>query len=334
MSAALRLAAPVAFALGCTGGGGIVAVDGGAGGDARIAPDGAVADAALAVDAELAVDAAPGDDAGSTNDAGLALDAAAPTDAGEALSRCSEDEGRVVCPRNTTRLVAAGIGRDVHWQLPLGAAPEAGWPSVILFQGSLFAAGFAWVGAPGAPFGAEHQAALIRALLDAGFAVLTPEVRGEGSTYWDTNVAPWNVAWDSSPDHALMRDLFAEMEAGRFGPLDLGRLYATGISSGGYMTSRMAVSYRGRFRALAIQSGSYATCAGAACVVPALPEDHPPTLFLHGALDAIVPEAPMRPYARALDELGVPNEVRVDPAVDHAWLPEAPARVTAFFRAH
>jgi len=116
---------------------------------------------------------------------------------------------------------------------------------------------------------------------------------------------------------------------GMFGYLDYKRKFATGISSGGYMTSRMAVSYAGsfifsflffkkkknshfnslllnillgEFLSLAVAAGSYATCAGPLCVVPNLPLNHPPTLFLHGGLDPIVPQFTMETYADKLTE--------------------------------
>ena len=115
---------------------------------------------------------------------------------------------------------------------------------------------------------------------------------------------------------------------------DTTRLYATGISSGGYMTSRMAVSYEGMFRALAIQSASYATCAGPLCVGPSLPEDHPPTLFLHGTLDATVPQYTMELYYDDLLELGVPTRKVVDPVAGHEWIDSAPAEVLRWFQDH
>ena len=89
---------------------------------------------------------------------------------------------------------------------------------------------------------------------------------------------------------------------GLFGHLNYKRKYATGISSGGYMTSRMAVSYGGEFRSLVVAAGSYATCAGPICIVPRLPNDHPPTLHLHGGSDLIVPPFTMEMYYDALVE--------------------------------
>jgi predicted esterase len=130
-----------------------------------------------------------------------------------------------------------------------------------------------------------------------------------------------------------MRALLGAMAGGDLGPLDMDRLYAGGISSGGYMTSRMAVSYPGTFRALAIQSASYATCAGSLCVIPALPADHPPTMFLHGEADPVVPIATMLPYAAALEDQATPVERVIDATAGHEWLEAAPVEVPAFFAA-
>ncbi len=100
------------------------------------------------------------------------------------------------------------------------------------------------------------------------------------------------------------------------------------------MTSRMAVSYEGRFLALAIESGSYATCGGPLCSVPDLPSNHPPTLFLHGALDPVVPVGTMYPYRDKLNGMGVPTRTVVNPFFLHGWIPEAPGEVLAWFESH
>ena len=89
--------------------------------------------------------------------------------------------------------------------------------------------------------------------------MLAPEVRLNGSTYWDTNIPPYSFAWTTAPDHDLMVAIFDGIAYRDYGELDESSLYASGISSGGYMTSRMAVSYPGRFKALAINAASYAT---------------------------------------------------------------------------
>jgi len=319
----------------CAGSGAPSEVDAGAPLDAD-AVDGAFVDGAL-VDAALVdgalVDAAS-DDA-SIADADLA-DAADPdaasVDASLPTPLCEVDARRIACVRRTSVLDVDGVERAVHFQWPSTEPPAEGFPTVLLFQGSASPAGLAWVGERRGAFGAYFQADVIRALLAAGFAVITPEASFGGAGAWNTNVAPYSFAWESSPDHALMLALFDAIERGELGELDPDALYATGLSSGGYMSSRVAVTYEGRFRRIAIASGSYATCAGSFCAVPTLDAAHPPTLFLHGGLDLVVPPSTMRLYADELERRGVEHEVVVDPAVDHAWIPASAERMVAFFR--
>jgi dienelactone hydrolase len=240
----------------------------------------------------------------------------------------------VTCAHETTMLatIASTPDRAVHYQVPLGAPPAAGFPVVVAFQGTSLPSELTWSGHATDAYGLYYQALVVARLLDAGYAVITPDVAGGGTTYWDTNVPPYATAWESSPDHQLMLHLFAAIEAGDFGPLDESALYAMGFSSGGYMTSRMAVSYPGRFRALAIASGSYATCGGVLCVVPStLPADHPPTLFLHGMLDTLVPIATMMQYEAQLHDQGVATRVVTEAAAGHQWIAAAPDEVPSWF---
>ena len=220
--------------------------------------------------------------------------------------------------------------------MPGGTPPTAGWPTVVFFQGSLSSSEFAFHGEAGDASGQLQLARTIKALLDAGFAVVAPEVLGQGTTSWQTNVPPVSLLWEGSSDDLLMLglfDAFADV-AGVFGPLDSDRLYATGISSGGFMTSRMAVSYAGRFRALAIHSGGYATCSSV-CVLPSsLPADHAPTLFLHGQADLVVTPAIMELYRDALQDDGVEVRTVLGATQAHEWLADAVSEVPAWFVAH
>lgn len=308
---------PVLALSGC--GGGTGPRDGGPEVDAWSAPDAWVADASSADDS--------GSDAGEPVSDGSAGDAAL-------ASRCEESADRVTCAHGTRVYRVDSIDREVHHQVPLGAPPLAGFPAVVMFQGALVSAEWTWSATAADPYGMLHQTRLVKALLDAGFAVITPEVRGDGTTYWDTNLPSYATSWGSAPDHQLMLALFEAIERGELGAIDRDALFATGISSGGYMTSRMAVSYPGRFRALAIQAGSYATCGGAFCSVPSdLPDDHPPTLFLHGGADTTVPVSTMQAYETGLRAQGTPTRVVIEPGAGHAWLAQAPAEVLAWFEA-
>lgn len=249
---------------------------------------------------------------------------------------CSEVGDTLRCPHHTGKVAGDGLGRAVHFKAPPGRSPPpGGWPVVVLFQGSFDAAEWLWTGTKGDALGTDHQTATIRALLDAGFLVVTPEAHFGGFWFWDTNITPYGEAWEIAPDHQLMKNLFAALESGGFGEVNMGRLYAAGMSSGGYMTSRMAIAYPGRFRALAIHSASFATCSSFICAMPPkLPADHPPTLFLHGDADPIVPIGTMRDYRKLLDANGTENAELVDAKVGHRWLPEAPTAIRDFFLAH
>ena len=252
-------------------------------------------------------------------------------------SRCTETAISVTCTHDHRDLPVDDWGiakRRVYFQTPLGTPPTGGWSVVLLFQGSFFSAELCFQGALGEPFGAYYQGLTVKQLLDAGFAVLAPQTHLIGTTFWDTDIPPFSVAWKLAPDHKFMLAIFDAIEGGELGQLNPLRLYAAGISSGGYMTSRMAVSYPGRFKALAIQSASYATCpVGPLCAVPSLPADHPPTLFLAGVLDPLVPLWTIEAYRTRLVTEGHKTQIIVRDLASHEWIPEAPQAVVDWFRA-
>lgn len=254
----------------------------------------------------------------------------APVPAG---SRCTTNALVLSCPHHTTTIVAAGEARQVRWQVPRGAAPAGGWPTVIMFQGTGATPALTWTASPVEPFGAYAQTQVVQRLLDNGFAVLTPATHLGGVTFWDTN-NPLVANYFDSNDHALMLRIFDELDAGRFGEARATSLFATGISSGGYMTSRMAVSYPGRFKAIAIAAGSYADCIGPICDVGPIPDDHAPTLFLHGALDPVVPLFTMDAYHDKLRARGIETRRIVDPLALHRWIDASPGAVLNWFREH
>jgi poly(3-hydroxybutyrate) depolymerase len=240
----------------------------------------------------------------------------------------------LTCAHNKLDLMVGLATRRVYYSLPQGTPPPGGWPVVLMFQGSFFNAELTFQGNRLEPFGAYYQVLTVKQLLEAGFAVLAPQTHVDGVTFWDTDIPPWSFDWDAAPDNQLMLALFDAIGGGKFGTLNPGRLYAAGISSGGYMTSRMAVSYRGKFKALAIQSASYATCpVGPSCLVPELPADHPPTLFLAGLLDPLVPLWTVQAYYNRLLAEGRTSKLIVGNLASHEWIPAAPDAVVQWFLA-
>jgi poly(3-hydroxyoctanoate) depolymerase len=294
--------------------------------------------------------AAPTVDDAAADDA--AADDAAADDAAASASQCVV--GPLATDITCNHQAATIGGRSVLWETPLGTPPAGGWPVVILFQGSLMDPAGNTVVAPHGAWAVEStdaaldgvfsdyvlaqlvtQITVIKTLLDNGYAVITPTADGDGFA-WDTNFPPWSISWSGAPDDVFLKALFAEIDGSQLGQLSTSDWYATGVSSGGYMTSRMAVSYQGRFLALAIAAGSYATCVGgvSSCTVPALPANHPPTLFMHGGDDPFVPIAQMWDYFDALSAGGFTTHAVVDPTMAHGWVPTAPSDVLAWFQAH
>lgn len=245
-------------------------------------------------------------------------------DAGEPACTVSDDA--VACAPQISRIG----GRDVYWQQPIVSAPADGYPVVLVFQGSFFGPPLTWNRVPrDTAFGGYQQARLQALLLEQGFIVIAPSAEGIA---WQTNTSP---DFANSSDRRFIDTLLEEVRAGTFGTADASRLYATGISSGGYMTSRMAADWPGTFRALAIASASWATCGGAVCALPeALPPGHPPTLLMHGRGDVTVPLFTAQAYLDALVAQGFEAELAVDDDRGHEWLPDAPERVAAWFAAH
>jgi poly(3-hydroxybutyrate) depolymerase len=249
-------------------------------------------------------------------------------------SRCHVTGTGIACDHQTTTASDGASSREVVYAVPLGTPPAAGWPAVVYFQGSFVPGHSAFAATQSDPFGMYELTLTIAALLDDGYAVLAPDTQSGGSTFWQTNIPPYAASWSGCADDVLMKALLAGLGQGTFGPVDASRLYAMGISSGGFMTSRMAVSYAGRFRALADHSGSYATCSNVCSVPTPLPSDHPPTLFLHGDQDAVVPMTAVQPYLDALNAAGKETKLVTDADAGHQWLAESVQAIPAWFDGH
>jgi hypothetical protein len=336
-----------ALALGCGAGSG----QGEGGGAAPPPAGGDDAETGASSSGGPTAEAGPGDDAppAAGDDAG---DGAAADGAAATASRCTVGPTAhdIACEHQTTTIG----GRTVDYETPLGTPPAGGWPVVVVYQGSLLSPSGATILAPHGMWMVQANDAaadgvfqdyvinelvtettILKNLLDGGYAVITPTADGGGFA-WDTNFPPWSTSWPGSPDDVFLQALFAAIDGGQLGPLSATQWYATGVSSGGFMTSRMAVSYQGRFRSLVIAAGSYASCAGGlpTCAVPALPADHPPTLFLQGGADILVPESEMRDYYNALVAAGLTTTAKVDPNMLHGWLLSSPVDIPAWFAAH
>jgi poly(3-hydroxyoctanoate) depolymerase len=254
-----------------------------------------------------------------------------------AQSHCTETSSNGVttisCAYQSTSITGRSNDiRTVQYQVPLGSAPQGGWPVVVMYQGAGYPVEF--TRDSNTPYGGINEIKIIRELLDNGYAVIAPRTKSS-QTFWDTNTPLSWICYTCSDDYVFFNNLFSAMQSGSFGDLNSARWFAAGISSGGYNTSRMAVSFGGKFRALAIGAGSYATCAGPLCLVPwSLPANHPPTLFLHGASDTTVPQSTMEQYYDRLVVQGIATVKVIDPTAGHQWINAAPLAIRPWFDAH
>lgn len=209
-----------------------------------------------------------------------------------------------------------GGSRSVTYQVPEGTPPAGGWPVIFFYNGTMILVptlpdGPTTLG-PILPVDAQggsgYLPEIFHEFLDdpaqsgKKYAVVYPQAATQLAIarFWDTNVPllPYNL----SSDYCFLPALWQSIESGDYGAadqFDMNRRFAFGMSSGGYNTSRMAVSWNGGsvWKALAIQSASYATCLGPVCVIPnSLPANHPPTKFYHGTADTTVPISTMYAY--------------------------------------
>jgi poly(3-hydroxybutyrate) depolymerase len=249
-------------------------------------------------------------------------------------SRCNITAQMVTCKYETSSVADSQGTRTVVFATPLGASPASGFPAVVYFQGSFVPGHDVFSANATDAFDAYALTLTVSALLDHGYAVIAPDTSGNGSEFWETNIPPYATSWSGSPDDVLMQNLFGAISSGKFGSIDASHLYAMGISSGGFMTSRMAVSYAGKFRALADVAGSYATCSDTCTVPTPLPSDHPPTIFLHGDEDDLVPASAVQPYFDALQTEGHDVKLVTDADAGHQWLDEGVVEIPAWFAAH
>ena len=270
----------------------------------------------------------------------LAAVLAASVPAAQAASPCTDtvtgSSHTLSCSYKTKTVTSSyGIPRVVQYQVPDGAPPAGGWPAVVLYQPSVFPT--FWTAPDYTPGGAFHQVRTIKLLLENGFAVIAPPTNYlRLYQFWDTNVGIGSdFNYSTTDDYGFLTKVINGIAAQQYGPINGARLYATGMSSGGYNTSRMAVSFQGRFRALAIQSGSYATCLGPICNIPAvLPYNHPPTLFLHGTNDNVVPVNTMEAYFNKLQGQGIDTRKVMSEGAAHEFLPESPEEILNWFESH
>lgn len=214
-------------------------------------------------------------------------------------------------------------GRKVYLALPPGKSPEKGWPVAILLHGRGQTAG-AWFGKGLLSRG--DQKLFPPLILNAGIVVMAPEALepfGKGVKQWDF----FHRKPEHSGDLAFFQNFFQWMEGNRKITFDFSKVYAIGISSGGFMASRLGQVYPEKWAALVVIAAGNADSFPQ---IPTFPLDskalsneisfqHPPTLIIHGDKDRIVPFVYGERYFQDLKQAGVKAEMLVVPEGGHQW---------------
>lgn len=224
-------------------------------------------------------------------------------------ARCSADgDGNWSCSYNKRYNYywcgAYYIPRAVRWQVPEGTPPPGGWPVAFYYAGTQPTDfDHAFDRDMDEAFGLGYEPRIIHELLDDPFLtgkkyavmVADPPSSGGWVQAWHTNMV---YPYSASCDAQFFPDFFGEIKNGSYGSssqYNMNRRYAYGISSGGFNSSRMAVTYNSgtgnanTWKALGILAASYATCSYSCGTIPTLPANHPPTKFWHGQNDPLVP---------------------------------------------
>lgn len=180
-------------------------------------------------------------------------------------------------------------GRIFYYAEPLLPPPAGGYPVIMLFHGG---DGYAadWIEIQGLPNGMTVIGLARR------YFIIAPEsgVSDEGSGTVTDVKKRWNTAVNSG-DIPYILDILAWIPRSGY-PVNMGRIFLAGISSGGAMVSRMAQTTPWLFARLAIVASmnpSYSPYWESTVIVSA---EHPSTAFIHGTADWAVPIERMREY--------------------------------------
>lgn len=258
---------------------------------------------------------------------------------------CSESEKEIRCHFQQTTVG----GRKVLYQIPQTPASEGGYPLVVMLECWNAETESAFVGHAECEKDGEMQpckydahlnkAKVTKELLENGYAVVAPAAATYSSdfgqslgNFWETNkegakwhdkveppaISSWREAGEGH-DRYMLSALYEEVAKGTWAQFNLRRLHAVGFSSGGFMTSRLAVNplhEDRRFASLVVVGAGIFYCPMSifgGCEPPEVsvssphlqPTHHAPTLLLHCNEDEFVDSKVSSLYQKQLKANGV-----------------------------
>jgi polyhydroxybutyrate depolymerase len=180
-----------------------------------------------------------------------------------------------------------GNARQYAVHVPTGYRNDTPVPALFCIHGlgqtaSMFCldTGVAW------PTKADHE----------GFVVIMPN---GFQNSWNGGTCCGAAAQNGLDDVALMRAIFAEV--GKHVNIDLGRVYATGLSNGAYLSYRLACQASDLFVAIAPSAGAVGTAAigggtqATSDLGTCAPTNKVSVLDIHGTSDPLIPYSVQQP---------------------------------------
>lgn len=187
-------------------------------------------------------------------------------------------------------VVSHGVRRQAICHLPSNYSPKARSPVILAFHG---------LGMTGAMM---PPLTLLDLSADRyGFITVYPDAIGNR---WDDGMGA-----DVGDDVEFIQDLLVRLN--KVASIDDNRVYACGISNGGYFTERLACESRHKIAAIAVVGSSAVSNVCARCGGNPVP-----AMFFLGTQDPLVPQDNEQRAVGALGEaLGLPGGISLDGAV-------------------
>ncbi len=180
-------------------------------------------------------------------------------------------------------------GRIFYYAEPVLPPPAGGYPVVMLFHGG---DGYAadWIEIMGLPNAMTSIGLARRYFVIAPESGVSDQASGSATDVkkrWDSSV--------NSGDIPYILDIISWLPRSGY-PVNPGRIFLAGISSGGAMTSRMCQSAPFLFKRVVIVASMNPNYLLFTPSTVAVSGDHPSTAFIHGTADWAVPIDRMREY--------------------------------------
>jgi len=226
-------------------------------------------------------------------------------------------------------LTVDGRERQFYYKKPSGSGP---FPVIIVLHGRAQDADV-WLNS------SKAQGQFVSYALSEGYAIIAPDSVEP--------ICPGVKQWDytrttDSVDLPFFDKIFEWIDDNS--QLNSNRIYVAGISSGGFMTSRLALYFPTKIKAVAIHSAGNADKVSfdSECntnfdeSIPTVSSDHPPTLLIHGENDNIVPYLMGQKYYQGLQNAGIEANMlsQTTCTICHRWFSEYDDDILDWFNKH